>query len=63
LLQPLIVATRIISFFLIFQITFMKVGPIPIDDGVGKEVITRMTTNMATNKEFYTDSNDKDILK
>jgi len=41
----------------------MKVGPIPIDDGVGKEVITRMTTNMATNKEFYTDSNDKDILK
>lgn len=41
----------------------MKVGPIPSDDGVGKEVITRMTTNMVTNKEFYTDSNGRDFLK
>ncbi|KAK7250817.1 hypothetical protein RIF29_33527 [Crotalaria pallida] len=39
------------------------VGPIPIDDGVGKEVITRLTTNMATNKEFFTDSNGRDFLK
>lgn len=39
------------------------VGPIPSDDGVGKEVITRMTTNMVTNKEFYTDSNGRDFLK
>ncbi|KAL5063661.1 hypothetical protein RYX36_025398 [Vicia faba] len=38
------------------------IGPIP-NDGVGKEVITRMTTNMATNKEFYTDSNGRDFLK
>lgn len=41
----------------------MKIGPIPDDDRVGKEVITRMTTNMATNKEFYTDSNGRDFLK
>jgi len=41
----------------------MKIGPIPTDDGVGKEVITRMTANMATNKEFYTDSNGRDFLK
>ncbi|QCE13450.1 alpha-mannosidase [Vigna unguiculata] len=40
-----------------------KIGPIPTDDGVGKEVITRMTANMATNKEFYTDSNGRDFLK
>ncbi|KAG5050832.1 hypothetical protein JHK87_003030 [Glycine soja] len=39
------------------------IGPIPTDDGVGKEVITRMTANMATNKEFYTDSNGRDFLK
>ncbi|OIW09637.1 hypothetical protein TanjilG_28236 [Lupinus angustifolius] len=39
------------------------IGPIPIDYGVGKEVITRLTTNMVTNKEFYTDSNGRDFLK
>lgn len=39
------------------------VGPIPVDDGVGKEVITRMTTNMTTNKVFYTDSNGRDFIK
>ncbi|XP_015951770.2 alpha-mannosidase [Arachis duranensis] len=39
------------------------VGPIPTDDGVGKEVITQITANMATNKEFYTDSNGRDFLK
>ncbi|XP_068639714.1 alpha-mannosidase isoform X2 [Aristolochia californica] len=39
------------------------IGPIPTDDGVGKEVITRMTANMATNKTFYTDSNGRDFIK
>ncbi|XVF15938.1 hypothetical protein REPUB_Repub09cG0198800 [Reevesia pubescens] len=39
------------------------IGPIPLDDGVGKEVITRMTANMVTNKVFYTDSNGRDFLK
>ncbi|CAJ2635805.1 unnamed protein product [Trifolium pratense] len=43
------------------------IGPIPtgggFGDGIGKEVITRITTNMATNKEFYTDSNGRDFLK
>ncbi|KAI9109731.1 hypothetical protein K1719_019361 [Acacia pycnantha] len=39
------------------------IGPIPTDDQVGKEVITRITANMATNKEFYTDSNGRDFLK
>uniref|UniRef100_A0A9I9CSZ6 Alpha-mannosidase n=1 Tax=Cucumis melo TaxID=3656 RepID=A0A9I9CSZ6_CUCME len=40
-----------------------QVGPIPVDDSVGKEVITRLTTNMVTNKTFYTDSNGRDFLK
>ncbi|KAI3665362.1 hypothetical protein L6452_43986 [Arctium lappa] len=39
------------------------IGPIPTDDGVGKEVITRITADMATNKAFYTDSNGRDFLK
>ncbi|KZV23774.1 hypothetical protein F511_27700 [Dorcoceras hygrometricum] len=39
------------------------IGPIPTDDSVGKEVITRMTGNMVTNKLFYTDSNGRDFLK
>lgn len=41
----------------------MKIGPIPMDDGVGKEIITRMTANMATDRTFYTDSNGRDFLK
>ncbi|XP_039159660.1 alpha-mannosidase [Eucalyptus grandis] len=39
------------------------IGPIPTDDGVGKEVITQMTANMATEKTFYTDSNGRDFIK
>ncbi|XP_060195923.1 alpha-mannosidase-like isoform X1 [Lycium barbarum] len=39
------------------------VGPIPTADSVGKEVITKMTANMATNKVLYTDSNGRDFIK
>ncbi|KAL6908177.1 hypothetical protein ACP4OV_002347 [Aristida adscensionis] len=39
------------------------IGPIPSEDDVGKEVITQLTTNMATNRTFYTDSNGRDFLK
>ncbi|KAG8095503.1 hypothetical protein GUJ93_ZPchr0012g18800 [Zizania palustris] len=39
------------------------IGPIPVDDGLGKEVITRLTANMVTNSTFYTDSNGRDFLK
>ncbi|KAG2549873.1 hypothetical protein PVAP13_9KG286900 [Panicum virgatum] len=39
------------------------IGPIPVDDDIGKEVITRMTANMVTNSTFYTDSNGRDFLK
>ncbi|KAM7529592.1 hypothetical protein LguiB_033002 [Lonicera macranthoides] len=39
------------------------VGPIPTDDDIGKEVITRITANMVTEKVFYTDSNGRDFLK
>ncbi|KAG8089899.1 hypothetical protein GUJ93_ZPchr0011g27009 [Zizania palustris] len=39
------------------------VGPIPADDGNGKEVATEIVTNMATNKTFYTDSSGRDFIK
>ncbi|XP_043705030.1 alpha-mannosidase At3g26720-like isoform X1 [Telopea speciosissima] len=39
------------------------VGPIPVDDGIGKEVVTLITTPMKTNKTFYTDSNGRDFIK
>lgn len=39
------------------------VGPIPIDDGIGKEVATQVTTSMVTNKTFYSDSNGRDFIK
>ncbi|MFS8033925.1 putative alpha-mannosidase [Helianthus anomalus] len=40
-----------------------SIGPIPTDDGVAKEVITRITANMVTDKLFYADSNGRDFLK
>ncbi|XP_042025665.1 alpha-mannosidase isoform X2 [Salvia splendens] len=39
------------------------IGPIPTDDSIGKEVITRLSANMATDQVFYTDSNGRDFLK
>ncbi|KAK2656984.1 hypothetical protein Ddye_010036 [Dipteronia dyeriana] len=39
------------------------IGSIPTEDGVGKEIISRMTANMVTQKVFYTDSNGREFLK
>ncbi|XP_008550968.1 lysosomal alpha-mannosidase isoform X2 [Microplitis demolitor] len=39
------------------------VGPIPIDDSVGREVITKYTSNLNSEKTFYTDSNGREMLK
>jgi len=40
-----------------------NIGPIPVDDGVGKEITTQITTAMMTNKTFFTDSNGRDFIK
>ncbi|CAH1440472.1 unnamed protein product [Lactuca virosa] len=40
-----------------------QIGPIPIDDGVVKEITTQITSALKTNKTFYTDSNRKDFIK
>ncbi|KAK6127824.1 hypothetical protein DH2020_038426 [Rehmannia glutinosa] len=39
------------------------VGPIPIDDGIGKEIVTQIKTTIGNNKTFYTDSNGRDFLE
>jgi len=40
-----------------------KVGPIPIDDGIGKEVVTRYITDISNNGVFFTDSNGREFQK
>ncbi|XP_053472645.1 lysosomal alpha-mannosidase isoform X1 [Ictalurus furcatus] len=39
------------------------VGPIPVNDGFGKEVITRLDSSIETEGYFYTDSNGREILQ
>ncbi|XP_051165376.1 lysosomal alpha-mannosidase [Leptopilina boulardi] len=39
------------------------VGPIDVNDKIGKEIITKYTTNLESNGQFYTDSNGREMLK
>ncbi|ESO84761.1 hypothetical protein LOTGIDRAFT_207233 [Lottia gigantea] len=39
------------------------VGPIPINDKKGKEVISQYTTDLQTDSLFYTDANGREILQ
>ncbi|WOL03753.1 putative alpha-mannosidase [Canna indica] len=39
------------------------VGPIPVDDGIGKELVTQITTTINSSKTFYSDSNGRDFIK
>ncbi|CAH1794207.1 unnamed protein product [Owenia fusiformis] len=39
------------------------VGPIPIGDNKGREVITRYMTKLASDNKFYTDANGREILQ
>ncbi|XP_068854008.1 lysosomal alpha-mannosidase isoform X2 [Aphelocoma coerulescens] len=39
------------------------VGPIPVADGLGKEVISRFETPLRTAGRFYTDSNGRQVLQ
>jgi len=40
-----------------------NIGSIPLDDNIGKEVITRYITDVASNKTSYTDSNGREFLQ
>lgn len=39
------------------------VGPIPIDDNIGKEIIIRYDTDIATASKYYTDANGREVLE
>lgn len=39
------------------------VGPIPIDDNVGKEIVSRFYTSAQSNGIFWTDSNGREMIK
>ncbi|KAI8485033.1 mannose metabolic process [Branchiostoma belcheri] len=39
------------------------VGPIPIKDGLGKEIISRFDTDIMSNSTFYTDANGRETLE
>ena len=39
-----------------------QIGPINVQDNVGKEVVTKFQTNLNSNSLFYTDSNGREML-
>ena len=39
------------------------IGPIPIDDRFGKEIILRYDTDIASASRFYTDANGREVLE
>ncbi|XP_059047343.1 lysosomal alpha-mannosidase-like isoform X1 [Achroia grisella] len=42
---------------------YFVIGPIPIEDGIGKEYVSRYTSNLRNTGGFYTDSNGRQIIK
>lgn len=38
-----------------------KIGPIPVDDDRGKEIVTRFSSSIQNNATFYTDSNGREF--
>ncbi|GLV45785.1 Lysosomal alpha-mannosidase II [Carabus blaptoides fortunei] len=39
------------------------VGPIPVEDEIGKEIITRFTSDIKSKGVFFTDSNGREMIK
>lgn len=39
------------------------VGPIPIDDKIGKEVVSKFTSDIDSKEVFFTDSNGREMIK
>ncbi|KAK0161282.1 hypothetical protein PV327_009769 [Microctonus hyperodae] len=39
------------------------IGPIPIEDSIGREVVTKYSSNLSSERTFYTDSNGREMLK
>lgn len=40
-----------------------KIGPIPVDDGRGKEIVTQYASHITSKGVFYTDSNGREFQK
>ena len=38
------------------------VGPIPIEDKIGKEIVIRYDTNIQSESKYYTDANGREVL-
>ncbi|XP_011300932.1 lysosomal alpha-mannosidase isoform X1 [Fopius arisanus] len=38
-------------------------GPIPVEDGVGKEIVNKFSSNLESKGVFFTDSNGREMLK
>ncbi|XP_074108776.1 lysosomal alpha-mannosidase II isoform X1 [Cotesia typhae] len=39
------------------------VGPIPIEDSIGREIVTKYSSNLQSDGTFYTDSNGREMIK
>ena len=53
-----------IEMLLIFPPCYeFQIGPIPNDDKIGKEVVTKITSSLNSNKQFFTDSNGRDFIE
>ncbi|XP_076297759.1 lysosomal alpha-mannosidase II [Lasioglossum baleicum] len=39
------------------------VGPIPVQDRIGKEIVTKYSSNLKSSGQFFTDSNGREMLK
>ena len=39
------------------------VGPVPIDDNIGKEIIIRYDTDIDSASKYYTDANGREVLE
>jgi lysosomal alpha-mannosidase len=39
------------------------IGPVPIDDNIGKEIIIRYDTDIASASKYYTDANGREVLE
>jgi lysosomal alpha-mannosidase len=39
------------------------VGPIPINDNLGKEIIIRYSTDIESGSKYYTDANGREVLE
>jgi len=54
--------TRVYAFRDDVEVEFIA-GPIPDDDGNGRELVTRFTSSISNEKKFYTDSNGREFVE